>query len=301
MTKMPDGMMSKPSQPKILVAMPAYDEEKYIGSLVLKARQYADEVIVIDDGSKDQTAEVARLAGATVIRHAENRGKGAAIQTILAKARERNADVLVLLDSDCQHNPDEIPRLIAPIWGGFDLVIGSREREAAKTPWHRRFGQKVLLMSTRLLSGERLTDSESGFRALSRRAISEMELKESGFAAETEMIARAADKKLSITQVPISNIYTGDGSTLNPVRHGLGVLLRILNMISERRPLFFFGLGGLILLFFGLLTGARALYILSAAGTLPVGTAILSTLLAIIGTFSIFTGIILDVLARRRG
>jgi glycosyltransferase involved in cell wall biosynthesis len=281
--------------------MPAYDEERYIGSLVLKARQYADEVIVVDDGSQDRTAEVARLAGATVIRHAENKGKGAAIQTILAKAKERNADVLVLLDSDCQHNPDEIPRLIAPIREGFDLVIGSREREAAKTPWHRRLGQKVLLTSTRLLSGEQLTDSESGFRSLSRRAISEMELKESGFAVETEMIASATDKNLSITQVPISNIYTEDGSTQNPVRHGVGVLLRILNMISERRPLFFFGLGGLILLLFGLLIGGRAVYILSTAGVLPVGTAILSTLLAIIGTFSIFAGIILDVLARRRG
>jgi glycosyltransferase involved in cell wall biosynthesis len=281
--------------------MPAYNEEKYIGSMVLKVRQYADEVIVVDDGSQDRTAEVAHLAGAIVIQHGENRGKGAAIQTILAKAREKNPDVLVLLDSDYQHNPDEIPRLIVPISEGFDLVIGSREKEAAKTPWHRRFGQKVLLMSTSLLSVERLSDSESGFRALSRRAISEMELKEKGFAIETEMIASATDKKLNITQVPISNIYTEDGSTQNPVRHGVGVLLRIVNMISERRPLFFFGLSGLILLLFGLLTGARALYILSTAGILPVGTAILSTLLAVIGTFSIFTGIILDVLARRRG
>lgn len=293
--------MAKPPQPRILAAMPAYNEEKYIGSMVLKVRQYADEVIVVDDGSQDRTAEVAHLAGAIVIQHGENRGKGAAIQTILAKAREKNPDVLVLLDSDYQHNPDEIPRLIVPISEGFDLVIGSREKEAAKTPWHRRFGQKVLLMSTSLLSVERLSDSESGFRALSRRAISEMELKEKGFAIETEMIASATDKKLNITQVPISNIYTEDGSTQNPVRHGVGVLLRIVNMISERRPLFFFGLSGLILLLFGLLTGARALYILSTAGILPVGTAILSTLLAVIGTFSIFTGIILDVLARRRG
>jgi glycosyltransferase involved in cell wall biosynthesis len=294
-------MTIESSQPKILVAMPAYDEERYIGSLVLKARQYADEVIVVDNGSQDQTAEVARLAGATVIRHAENKGKGTAIQTILAKARERNADVLVLLDSDCQHNPDDIPRLIAPIREGVDLVIGSREGEAMKTPWHRRFGQKVLLMSTHLLSGERLNDSEFGFRSLFRKAISEMELRENGFAVETEMIASANDKKLNITQVAISNIYTEDGSTQNPVRHGVGVLLRIVNMISERHPLFFFGLGGLILLFFGLLIGARALYTLSSAGILLVGTAILSTLLAVIGTFSIFTGIILDVLARRRG
>ncbi|MFC2017356.1 glycosyltransferase family 2 protein [Chloroflexota bacterium] len=294
--------MAKPSQPKILVAMPAYNEERYLGSIILKARQYADEVIVVDDGSTDGTSEIARLAGATVIRHENNKGKGAAVQSLLSEAKKKNPDVLVFLDADSQHNPDEIPSLIQPIISGnSDLAIGARKVQVNKTPRYRQIGQKILLFSTRMLSGERLTDSESGFRALSRKAISEVQLQENGFAIEAEIIARAADKQLKITQVPISNIYTKDGSTLNPIRHGLGVLTRILVMISERKPLFFFGLGGSILIVLGLIAGVRTLYLFSNQGILPPGSALLSVLLLIIGIFSIFTGIILHTVARRKG
>ncbi len=285
---------------RVLAGIPAYNEATYIGSVVLQTRQYVNEVLVVDDGSTDNTARVAELAGATVIRHAENRGKGAAIQSIVAEAKKRNPDVLVLLDADSQHNPNEIPILIKPISEGFDLVIGSREAQNDKTPRYRRIGKKVISHSTRLASKANIFDSESGFRALSPKAINELELKEKGFAIESEMITRAADKNLKITEVPISNIYTIDGSTLNPIRHGIDVLSRIIVMISERRPLFFFGLAGGILLAAGLIIGFKVLHIATTTGQLAIGSTVLTTLFIIAGMLSIFTGIILNALNSRK-
>ena len=121
-------------QPNTIVAMPAYNEGKYIGSVILQAQQYADEVIVVDDGSTDHTSRIAELAGATVIRHQERKGKGAALQSILGEAKNKAADVLVLIDADSQHNPEEIPSLIKAISEGSDLIIGSRTMGRSSIP-----------------------------------------------------------------------------------------------------------------------------------------------------------------------
>ncbi len=292
---------SKQSRPKVAAAIPAFNEETYIGTIVLKARQYVDEVIVVDDGSSDQTADVARLAGATVIRHEQNKGYGASIQTLLTEAKKKDLNILVLLDADAQHNPDEIPELIKPISDGFDIVIGSREQRRDDVPRYRRIGQRVISVFSHILSGERVSDSESGFRVFSEKAIASLELKESGMAAGAETIARAAEKGLKITERPISIRYAEDGSTLNPFVHGFGVLGRIIAMISERRPLFFFGLGGAIVIIIGFLAGIRVVTVsLGGAGIAAViGTALVSILLLVIGVLSLFTGIILNAIRKR--
>ena len=255
--------------------MPAYNEEKYIGSLVLQAQQHADEVIVVDDGSADHTSRIAKLARATVIRHVRNEGYGATIQSILAEARKRSPDILIILDADSQHNPEEIPSLIKAISEGSDLVIGSRKIRRSNIPSYRHVGQKVLSYLTRILSRAQLSDTESGFRALSRKAISEIQLKESGFAIEAEMISAATAKGLRVTEIPISIIYTKDGSTLNPVRHGFGVLNRIMGMICERRPLLFFGLFGSILMVLGIVAGVTVTQTFFASRVLAMWTALI--------------------------
>jgi hypothetical protein len=165
---------------------------------------------------------------------------------------------------------------------------------------YRRIGRKVLLRSTRFVARHSVSDSESGFRALSRRAIGELVLHEDGFAVESEMLTQAAGKHLNIDEVPISNIYTADGSTLNPIRHGVGVLNRIVVMISQKRPLFFFGLLGSTLLAIGLVIGIRVLRVAMTSGELAAGSAILTVMFAVAGILAIFTGVILNALGGRR-
>ena len=291
--------MSQSPKPKVIVGMPAYNEEKYIGSVIPLAKQFGDEVIVVDDGSIDRTAKIARLAGATVVQHNKNQGYGAAIQDILAEAKKRNPDILVILDADSQHNPEEIPSLIKPISSGFDIVIGSRKIQSGNIPAYRHIGQKVLSYLTNIISEERISDTESGLRAYFRKAIDTLELKEKGMAISAEIVSVAAAKGLKVTEVPISAIYTKDGSTLNPVSHGLGVLRRIIVMISERRPLLFFGSFGAIAILCGIVAGIMVIRTLFATQVLQTGTALLSMLLITIGMLSIFTGVILDILVRR--
>jgi glycosyltransferase involved in cell wall biosynthesis len=285
---------------QIVIGLPAYNEEKYIGSVILAARKYSDKVVVVDDGSTDDTAEIAKLAGATVVQHEGNQGYGATIQDIFLHARKINADVLIILDADGQHKPDEIPAVLEGIRDGYDVVIGSREKEQNKISRYRRFGQKVLSGLTHVASKSQFWDTESGFRAYSKKAIQMLELKEKGMAISSEIVTEAISKGLRISEVPISVIYTQDGSTLNPVKHGLSNMNRIMIMISERRPLLFFGLFGGFFVILGLAAGivvVRSFYFES--NVLAVGTALVSILLITIGLLTLFTGIILNVLVRR--
>ena len=288
-----DKTVAKPSVLRVIAGIPAYNESKYVGTIVLSTRQYVDEVIVVDDGSTDNTVEIARLAGAEVVQHPRNRGYGAAIQTILDEARKRDPDILVILDADAQHNPKEIPNLLKPISEGYDLVIGSRKKQANKIPLYRRVGQRVISRSVNVLANDQLTDSECGFRAFSRKAIATLDLKENGMAISAETVAEAARRNLKIAEVPVSVTYDKDSSTLNPVTHGLGVLTKIVVMISERRPLFFFGLAGTLLIIIGLLAGIFALRLYSSSGIVSVGWTLISIFFIIIGAISVFNGLTL--------
>ena len=195
--------------PSITALLPAYNEEVSIGSVVLRTLQFADRVIVIDDGSQDRTAEVAALAGAEVLRHARNRGKGAALKTGFESL---NGDaVIVTIDTDGQHSltgvssscapdgaqldPADIPRLVEPILQGeADMVNGSRYLNGNKkdTPFYRRVGQKVLDVASNMNSGLSVTDSLSGFRTFTANAKGVFRFGQKGLAIESEMLADAA-------------------------------------------------------------------------------------------------------------
>ncbi|WP_319592643.1 glycosyltransferase family 2 protein [Methanosarcina flavescens] len=247
----------------ITVVLPAYNEEVSIGSIVLLTSQYADNVIVVDDGSSDRTAEVAGKAGAEVVRHETNRGKGAALKTGFTAAADLGADVIVTMDSDGQHNPAEIPRLVAPILKGeADMVNGSRYLNGLdkNTPAYRRVGQTILDGVTNLNSGLRITDSQSGFRAFSASTKDVFRFTAKGMAIESEMLADAGRHGLRITEVEIGVRYDVDGSTENPIKHGLGVLMMVLKDIEFNRPLYYLTLPGSILGIIGLIMGAIFLH-----------------------------------------
>jgi glycosyltransferase involved in cell wall biosynthesis len=282
---------------KIIAGIPAFNESDHIISVIIDAKKYVDEVIVIDDGSTDDTAEKARITGATVVQHPFNQGYGVAIQDIFAEARKRDPDILVILDADGQHDPHEIPYLVKPILAGYDFVVGTRHRQPGYIPFYRRIGQRLILGSVKVLTADQLTDSECGFRAFSRKAIASLDLKESGMAVSAETVVEASRKKLKVTEVPVTVTYLKDGSTFNPVSHGLSVISRVVVMISERRPLFFFGLAGLILFMMGMGAGIFALHLYSQTAYVSIGWTLVAIFFILIAIFCIFTGLILHTMS----
>ncbi len=284
-------------KPRIIAAIPCFDEERFIGSVVLKTSKYVDSVIVIDDGSCDATAEVATAAGAKVHKHGENRGYGAAIRTALAKGQQLGADVLVVLDGDGQHNPNDIPSLVSPlIEGEADVAVGSRFLEkGSKPPLYRRFGQRVLTTATNLASGQKVTDSQSGFRAYSAKALKELTLTESGMSASSEIQFAIGRSGLRVVEVPINVSYV-ERAKRNPIGHGVGVLSRLLVLVSLRQPLLLFGVPGFILMAGGLAFGIRVLARYSETGELAVGNAFAMVLLFLAGLLALFSGLMLQAM-----
>lgn len=277
-----------------IIAIPCFNEELFIGSVILKALDYADLIVVIDDGSTDQTSNVAKKAGATIVKHEHNSGKGAAIRTAFKYAQTRGCDALVLMDGDGQHDPECIPFLVKPIISSnIDMAVGSRYLEIKSTiPGYRIWGHRVLTFFTNLGSRVKLTDSQSGFRAFSPKAITALTLAEDGLSVESEMQFLANEAGLKIQEVPISIRYYGN-SKRSPLAHGIGVLNGILGLIGKRLPLLFFGIPGLVMISFGLWEGWRVVDGYNTYNDFYIGPALIAVLLCVLGALSLFTGLIL--------
>lgn len=281
--------------------LPAFNEEVSIGSVVLHARQHADHVVVVDDGSTDRTGEVAQLAGAEVIRLPNNKGKGVALKVGFEYVGRNGANVIVTMDSDGQHDPEDIPKLIAPILKGeADIVNGSRyiNGNGKNTPFYRRIGQNVLDGVTNLNCGLHITDTQSGFRAFARHTLPVFRFKSNGLAIESEMLMDAATAGLRIKEVEIGVRYDVDGSSENPVSHGLKVLGNVLHDMELNRPLYYFTAPGIVFMIAGIFMGLNLLRDFYLGENLRFGPTLLMILLTLVGCFMAFTGIILHTMAR---
>jgi len=288
---------------KTIAAIPCHDEGLAIGSVVLKARKYVDCVLVVDDGSTDDTVEVSEEAGAAVVSHGVNKGYGAAIRSCFNYVKENNFDVMVILDGDGQHDPSYIPEFINALRAnGVDVVIGSRfldKNNNNTIPKWRVAGMKVLDVFTRAAGDIKITDSQSGYRAYSRRAIEKIKITNHDMGAGSEILTQVKDCNLKLVEIPITVRYNISGtSSKNPVSHGVGVLGWLIRVISEGRPLRFFGVAGAVFTIIGLILGANVLHIADMGRGVAVGSALVSVLFIVIGVFSVFTGLILNAIRK---
>jgi len=284
----------RPSRSRIIAVIPAYNEERFIGSVVLRARRHAAGVLVIDDGSTDATAEVATAAGAIVLRHETNCGKGVALSTGFQHALDLQPDAVITIDADGQHPAHEIDAVAAPVLQGeADIVIGSRYvKPSSYIPRHRIWGHRLFNLLTNVASRVSVSDSQSGFRAFSYRALQHLSFQSSSFAVESEMQFLAHENGLKILEVPITINYF-DRPKRPVIAHGLVVLNGLLQLMGQYRPLLFLGVPGLAILLAGAGCGAYIVNIYRRRGELAVGYALICLLLVIVGNIAITTGIIL--------
>ena len=287
----------------IIAGIPAFNEEKYIGKIILKTKKYVDEVIVVNDGSTDMTSEIARALGATVVDHPRNMGYGAALRTIFLEAKKRNPDILVILDADDQHDPDEIPRLIEPILKGeADIVIGSRFLGRTQQPLWRRVGVKIITRLTKKVHKlpKHITDVQSGFRAYNNKAIQIITPEDTDMGASIDILYQAVKNKLRIIEVPVTIRYHREASTQNPLLHASRVITRILGIIIEKHPLLYLGIPGTLLTLIGIASATYVVWVFNQTRYFSVPATLIAIAFTFIGILLAITALILYAIANLR-
>ncbi|HEY74628.1 MAG TPA: glycosyltransferase family 2 protein [Thermoflexia bacterium] len=233
-TSLSDLQQAQADRPAVLALIPAWNEAERIGPIVEGARVHLP-VLVVDDGSVDETSEVARAVGVAVVRHAQNQGKGAALKTGFAWALEHGYDAVLTLDADGQHDPAEIPKFLAAFEAGAgDLIIGARD--FSQMPWPRWWSQPLGCWLLSKALGVPIKDNQSGYRLLTRRLLERMRLTSTGFEMEVEMIAEAVRLGLPIAWVPIRTIYgIGKPSNFHPLWDSARFLQMVWRIWRDRR------------------------------------------------------------------
>ena len=281
---------------KIIVGIPAFNEEKNIARIITRLNKITDSIVVCNDGSTDLTSEIAEKMGAVVINHEKNLGYGGAIRSIFLKSREMNGDVLVTFDADGQHRIEDIEHVLNPIINNqADLVIGSRflDEKDQEVPQYRKMGIKVITKITNASLKQKLTDSQSGFRAYSKKVLNELNPSELGMGISTEILIKASSKNFKIIEVPIKILYSGDTSTHNPISHGSSVILSTIKYTSIEHPLKFYGIPSIIFFIVGISFTYLAAQYYAEIGRLNTNLTIVAAGTVLIAVVLLITSILL--------
>ena len=284
---------------KVIIGIPAFNEEKNIGSIITNLKKKYDNVLVCDDGSSDSTAIVASDMGANVVKHSKNLGYGSAIKTIFNEAKKTDCDILVTFDADGQHQISEIDDILQPIiQNTADIVIGSRFLGKTKNlPKYRKFGIKTITGLTNIMTGSSISDSQSGFRSYSQKVLQGISPIESGMGISTEILIKATKKKLRITEIPITISYENNTHSKEPISHGTSVVISTVKHVAIERPLLYYGGSGLFFLVIGLVFATWALQIYSEEQVFMTNIALIGICGIILGTILLISGTILFSIA----
>jgi glycosyltransferase involved in cell wall biosynthesis len=290
----------------VVAIIPAYNESKNIGKITAETNKYVSMVIVVDDGSQDNTAEIATSMNAYVISHKHNIGKGAALKRGLNECLKYNPDIIVTLDADGQHDPADIPKLLKPIENGeADIVIGSRyvKNSVREIPLVRGFGLSFINIINKHLTKSAIKDSQSGFRAYTKSAWTMISnYNSTGYGVETEQLATAELYGFSIMEVPVTIRYQGleNRSKKNSILVGMNIMSTIFRIAVDRRPLLFFGVAGIILLGIAVITTSDMLLLFNDTRYFSIPLALITLGLTLMGTFLLLISFILQTLKRIR-
>ena len=281
---------------EIVIGIPAYNEEKNIARIIAEISKKGYSVIVCNDCSTDSTKLISEKMGAIVINHSKNLGYGAGIRSIFQKAKEMNFDILVTFDADGQHRIEDLENVINPIIEkDADIVLGSRflKSNSKNVPKYREIGIKAITKLTNVSINEKITDSQSGFRAYNKKVLNSINPSEHGMGVSTEILIKASKQEFKIFEVPIEVLYDGDTSTHNPVSHGTSVIFSTMKFTAIEHPLKFYGIPGIILLTVGLFFIVWTIQEFSLSRQIITNLALIGTSTTIVGTMLLITSIIL--------
>jgi glycosyltransferase involved in cell wall biosynthesis len=280
----------------VTIGIPAFNEEKNIAGIISKLKKYADTIIVCDDGSTDLTGKISEELGTIVITHEKNKGYGASINSLFLKAKELETNVFVTFDADGQHRVEDIPIVTEPIINNkAEIVIGSRflETKSEEMPNYRKVGIKLITKVTNLSIKEKLTDSQSGFRAYSKKALDEIIPSDEGMGVSTEILIKASNLDLKMAEVPIKVSYEGETSTKDPISHGSSVIFSTIKFTSIHNPLKFYGIPGIIFLGIGLGFIAWTIQIYSTHQEIITNVSLIGIGCIVLGAVLLMTAVIL--------